>query len=364
MCLYPKIILNPKYRANKKNGGKIPPLPDERVKYVSVGCGKCVECCHQKANGWRQRLMEELKVNKGKFITLTFSDESIKNLAEELEVDGQCNAVAGLAIRRFLERWRKKHSTSIKHFFITELGSSDKTERLHLHGVLFIDSLTKENLTELWKYGKVDIGNRCGTKAINYIVKYIHKPDSQHPNYQPQTFCSAGIGKNYIDKKKNAHKYKDNKTNEQYNLENGFKLGLSMYYRNHFFSEEEREKLWIEKLDKMERWVRGQRIDISKNEKEYWFKLKNAQKENRRLGYPEPTWEKDKYSITLRMLKKRNPLDSTPQSVGVCLPRSLRSHGGGRSQRAGLFKDNSDTNLYTHSSYQKMQEIGRIAFLK
>ena len=31
MCLYPKLIKNRKYIANKKNGGNIPPVSDLRV---------------------------------------------------------------------------------------------------------------------------------------------------------------------------------------------------------------------------------------------------------------------------------------------------------------------------------------------
>ena len=48
MCLYPKLIKNRKYIANKKNGGVIPAVLDERVKLVSVGCGKCMECKKRK----------------------------------------------------------------------------------------------------------------------------------------------------------------------------------------------------------------------------------------------------------------------------------------------------------------------------
>ena len=40
MCLYPKLILNKKYTANKKNNYKVPEIKDERTKYVAVGCGK------------------------------------------------------------------------------------------------------------------------------------------------------------------------------------------------------------------------------------------------------------------------------------------------------------------------------------
>ena len=44
MCLYPKLIKNKKYTKNKKNGGIIPTVSDNRVLYVTAACGKCFEC--------------------------------------------------------------------------------------------------------------------------------------------------------------------------------------------------------------------------------------------------------------------------------------------------------------------------------
>ena len=35
MCLYPRLIKNPKYKENKKNGGVIPAFLDERVFIVT-----------------------------------------------------------------------------------------------------------------------------------------------------------------------------------------------------------------------------------------------------------------------------------------------------------------------------------------
>ena len=58
MCLYPKLISNKKYTANKKNGGNIPPILDNRVLLVPVGCGKCMECLKQKAREWQIRMSE------------------------------------------------------------------------------------------------------------------------------------------------------------------------------------------------------------------------------------------------------------------------------------------------------------------
>jgi len=110
MCLYPKLIQNPKYRPNKKNKGKVPPITDERVKFVPIGCGKCMECMKQKANEWRVRLLEEIKHNKnGYFVTYTFSNQSYTEIVNDLRKEGfegygyeLDNLVATKAVRRYL----------------------------------------------------------------------------------------------------------------------------------------------------------------------------------------------------------------------------------------------------------------------
>ena len=91
MCLYPRLIKNKKYEPNKKNGGHVPPLIDERTLYVPIGCQNCIECDKQKRTNWRTRLLEEVKHNtqKGYFITLTFSDENYKKLYEKVKEELQ-----------------------------------------------------------------------------------------------------------------------------------------------------------------------------------------------------------------------------------------------------------------------------------
>ena len=87
MCLYPRLIKNPKYTSNKKNGGIIPAISDPRVLYVPTGCGNCIECRNQKARNWKIRLNEEIKsLRNGKFITLTFSNESIQKLCKHEKI--------------------------------------------------------------------------------------------------------------------------------------------------------------------------------------------------------------------------------------------------------------------------------------
>ena len=41
---------------------------------------------------------------------------------------------------------------------------------------------------------------------------------------------------------------------------------MPIYYRNKIYSEEEREKLWIQKLNSNTRYILGEKIDISKGE--------------------------------------------------------------------------------------------------
>ena len=83
MCLYPKLVNNPKYRANKKNKGVVPTMTDKRVAMLPVGCGKCMECRKQKANEWIVRLNEEVRERKnGKFVTLTFTNEVLEKVGQ------------------------------------------------------------------------------------------------------------------------------------------------------------------------------------------------------------------------------------------------------------------------------------------
>ena len=103
MCLYPRLIPNPKFRTSKKRGYYKPSLHDARLNYVPVACGKCYECRKKKAREWRIRLAEEIRHNKSYFVTLTIDDENLEMLKNELEVKtikGNENNIATLEIGR------------------------------------------------------------------------------------------------------------------------------------------------------------------------------------------------------------------------------------------------------------------------
>ena len=306
MCLYPRLMKNKKYLPNKKNGGNAPVPVDKRVLAVSAGCGKCIECRKQKARQWQARLSEEIiEDKKGKFVTLTFSNESLKELAEVTEGEGyeKDNNIAKKAVRRFLERWRKKWKKSVKHWLIPELGH-EGTERLHIHGIIWTDEI--KDISEIWKYGYVRIGTYINEESIGYITKYITKKDEKHKNFEARILSSSGIGEGFSKGiRSKINKYKIEGTEENYINKSGRKIAMPMYWRNKIYSDEEREKLWLEKLDKEERWVMGVKIDISNGMENYYRALKDAREKNIRLGYGSDgkNWKEEEYEGMRRKMQ-------------------------------------------------------------
>jgi hypothetical protein len=327
MCLYPKLIKNPKYRSTKKNGGVIPAINDERVKYVPIGCTNCMECRKQKAREWQIRLLEDIKTNtNGKFITLTLSNKSYTELSLEItKLDGynRDNAIITLAVRRFLERWRKQHKRSVRHWLVSELGHNG-TENIHLHGIIWTDH-TPDEIEKHWQYGYVwkgkrthvinkmgnlqyEIQNYINAKTVNYITKYVSKMDVKHQTYKSIILTSAGIGSNYTNTyNSRLNKYKDKETIETYRTTSGHKIAMPIYWRNKIYTEQEREKLWLNRLDKHERWVCGERISVKNGDKRYFKLLEFHQKRNISLGYgtDEKNWQKQQYERDKRNLKHK-----------------------------------------------------------
>ena len=131
MCLYTKYITNKKYQPNRKNNFNAPICEDRRLLLVPAKCGKCIECRKARKREWIIRLNEEIRNNpkKATFWTLTISNEDyekLKNDSKKKDRDSICK----LAVKRMLERIRKKTKKSIRYWFITELG--ENTGRIHL----------------------------------------------------------------------------------------------------------------------------------------------------------------------------------------------------------------------------------------
>lgn len=337
MCLYPKLIRNRKYEPNKKNGWQAPAVSDTRTLHVPIGCQICMECRKRKARDWQVRLLEEIKTEKkAHFITLTFNTQALREIKAKLpttktvkRVTGNGkykektyaiagynldNAIAKYAVRHFLENWRKKYKRSLRHWFVTELGHTG-TEHVHLHGIVWTDEPIAA-IKAKWIYGytwtgketvtkdslgisKFHIENYVNEKTVSYIVKYMTKVDLQHKNYKSLVLASPGIGSGYTKRKGGDHernKFKGAETNETYRTKSGHKISLPIYYRNKIYTDADREALWLVKLDKQERWICGERIDITTTDRDYYKLLTWYQEKNNRLGYGNnQTWRQNTY---------------------------------------------------------------------
>lgn len=283
MCLYTRMVENPKYLPNKKNKGIVPECKDERVRWVPIACGNCIECRKMRAREWKVRIHEELKHdNKALFVTLTINEKWMDELIKDTKSE-EANKVAGLAIRRFTERWRKEFKVTVRHWLIVELGHKN-TERMHMHGILWTNE-KKEKIEEKWMYGGIWIGYDMTEKCVNYIMKYVTKADKDHPDFKGRIYTSKGLGKKYT----NSYNAKDNKKKmkDTYTMSNGTKVAMPIYYRNKIFTEDEKEKMWIEKIDKQEMWVNGNKICIKTEEgqRNYERAVERQRLKSERLGY-------------------------------------------------------------------------------
>lgn len=123
--------------------------------------------------------------------------------------------------------------------------------------------------------------------------------------YKPIILCSPGIGRGY-ENKYNAklNTYKGENTKEYYIARNGKRISLPIYYRNKIYTEEEREKLWINKLNKKEVYVLGVKYDISTVEgiNKYNEALHRGVNKSIKLGYQAKKYDRIKYKEALKKL--------------------------------------------------------------
>ena len=341
MCLYPIKMNNKKYTVTKKNGGCVPTMPetgvdhegyvtyDTRVANVMIPCGRCSECLAAKARNWTARLMEEIPQTKyNYFITLTFEPIQLGILKRKTGLE-ECNPLVGVAIRRMLERWRKTYKKSLKHFFITELGH-EGSERIHAHGLIMSDKpITVEPIEiapkggmmakwKYWKYGHIFVGDYVSNRTINYLMKYVTKIDNDHKNFIGYIFCSPGLGKAWYERMKETYKYIPRSSLDYMRLPSGQKIKLPVYYKNKFYNEEEREKIWREFMDRKQITIAGNNYQEELlSQRDIQNITEKAQEINHKLGYGDDSkeWRKLPYCITPAMLRKGQNTDQVHAHV-------------------------------------------------
>ncbi len=312
MCLYAKLIRNPRYVSNRKNNYNPPSCTDQRKLWIWAKCGRCIECRKERQREWVLRLEQEYKHKPNAiFVTLTLNNESIKDLGK----NNNPNDICTLAMRRFLERIRKERGKSVKHWAITELG--EEKGRIHLHGLFWCEkSLIKKH----WKYGFVYIGEYVSLKTIRYVTKYMLKQNNNDKYFVGKVLCSKGIGQIYCStwNNKKRHRFRGSNTQTQVLLENGAKLPLPVYWKRKLFTDEQRDELFTINLDRNITYVHGEKISTSDTDErdnliKYW-------RHHFESVYGEPDWSDIKERRRKRELqyrsKERRKLIKQPKQDG------------------------------------------------
>lgn len=327
--------------------GWAPVCPDDRLRTIMIGCGNCIECRKKEQLKWMTRLYEDIKHHKnGKFVVFTFSNDSIAKLCEEhiqrldketgelvtlkigdLTGYDRDNQIATRALHNFRNRWRKHYKKSPRHWMITELGHQG-TENIHLHGILWVEQHFDEILAR-WQYGYIyprpedyHKPNYVTDRSITYVTKYITKRDPKHKEYKGVILCSPGIGRDYINKHtETRHAFKHTQTIEAYKTSTGHEINMNSYWRNKLWDEEQREALWIQKLNKGKKYICGEELDSSDTdgirETVQWYRRKNAE-----LGYGQRPndnrrYEEEQRRETLHNKRLANSQDTKGKGAGT-----------------------------------------------
>ena len=105
------------------------------------------------------------------------------------------------------------------------------------------------------------------------------KVDIKHPTFKQIVLASSGIGAGYMDRLDylwQKQNYK-NINVATYTFRNGTKMAMPKYYKNKIFTEKEREKMWINNLNRGILWIYGEKVEADDwktidNLREYWQK--------------------------------------------------------------------------------------------
>lgn len=184
MCLYPRtgIMRNGKIEMVKKRTTeeylwRYADNEEFKKKIILIKCGKCKECIKNKIAELSKRIKREAKFWKENTIaTLTFNEDNKKEAFEQVEEEWQ----------KFAKRIRKKYK--IRYFIAIEKG--EKTERLHIHAIIFnyypedsefykrtkkgTNQEYSKELNKFWGNGLVT-HEKLNAQSINYVLKYMFK---------------------------------------------------------------------------------------------------------------------------------------------------------------------------------------------
>lgn len=205
---------------------------------MSVPCGKCGSCRHNRRVDWSFRIKQEfLSAISANFLTLTYSDENLKY------GDG-VPSLDKTDVQKFLKRFRKENAKHTKrplrYYAVGEYGT--QTGRPHYHLCIFNhDMRTLDRLNHLWPLGHTDIG-QITDASIHYITKYHVNFRKDYEDRAPEFALMSrrpGLGINYVEKNSKWHTENEN----GYVINNGFKQRMPRYYKDKIFDDWTKRKI-------------------------------------------------------------------------------------------------------------------------
>ena len=106
-------------------------------------------------------------------------------------------------------------------------------------------------------------------------------------NFIPKVLASPGIGNNEFEKSFDAARarFKGKETEDNYITKNGEIKALPHYLRNKIYNDNQKEYLWMNKLDNGVRYINGIEIRPEEPETKYLDILREAQRRNERNGF-------------------------------------------------------------------------------
>ena len=126
------------------------------------------------------------------------------------------------------------------------------------------------------------------------------KDDLNNREFTGKVLTSAGMGKQYFERGDwKFNKYNGKNTREYYVFKNGTRAMMPRYYRDKIYSEEEKELLWLQKLDKGDTWVMGEKCKIDSEEyKNLLSYYREQAKQNAEIGSLTNIMERIQENIT------------------------------------------------------------------
>lgn len=224
----------------------------------SVPCGKCEFCLVNKRQDWQFRLTQEMKIaESAHFLTMTYDEENLP-LQVDTETGEFVPTLNKKDVQLFLKRLREKNidksiqinkyktrkqawkqTKQLRYYAIGEYGTD--TERAHYHAIMFnLQKDMEPSLEQIWQMGYLHTGS-VTPQSIAYVCKYsINKHYYKGIGQKPFAIMSKrpAIGHNYLE---NAKYHQENETIQV--KTNGVVQRLPQYYKDKFFTSEDKERL-------------------------------------------------------------------------------------------------------------------------